>query len=131
MRNRIDLIVETVNINLQFFNLVEEFILSDFSLNFYLDPSIVPSLCQMDCVILLMSQLHDLIMVSISFPDSAYKLLPVSFQIIHKTTYLLLGCPKLLTILARTFLPLAPFILCLLKGCQSTNISALTIMEHL
>ena len=110
---------------------MEEFILSDFISNFYHDPSIVPSLCQMDCIISLMSQLHDLIMVSISFPDSMYKLLPASFQSIRKTTYLILGCPKLFTILACTFLPLAPLILCLLKSYQNTNISALTIMEHL
>ena len=131
MRNQIDLIVEAVNINLQFFNLVKEFILSDFSPNFYHDPSIVPSLCQTDCVISLMSQLHDLIMVSISFPDSTYKLLPTVFQSTHKTTYIILSYPKLITILVRTHLPLAPFILCLLKGYQNTNISALTIIEHL
>jgi len=111
--------------------MAEEFILSDFSPNFCHDLSIVPSLCQTDYVILLTSQLHDLIMVSISFPDSAHKLLPVSFQSIHKTTYLILGCPQPFTILARMFLPLAPFILCLLNSCQNTNISALTIMEHL
>ena len=131
MRNQIDLIVEAVNINLQFFNLVKEFILSNFSSNCCHDPSIVPSLCQTDCIISFTSQLHDLIMVRISFPASTYKLLPVVFQSTHKTTYIILSCPKLITILVCTLLPLAPFIQCLPKGCQGTNISALAILKQL
>jgi len=131
VRNQIELIVEAVNINLQFFNLAEEFILCDFSSNSYHDPSIVPSLSQTECVISLTSQPHDLLMVSISFPDSTYKLLPTVFQSTHKTTYIILSCPKLLTILARMLLPLELFIQCLLKGCQGTNISALAILKHL
>ena len=44
MRNRIELIVEALNINLQLLNLAEEFILSDVRSNSYHDPSIVPGL---------------------------------------------------------------------------------------
>ena len=131
MRNRIELIVEAVNINLQFFNLVEEFILSDVRSNSCHDPSIVLGLSQTECVISLTSQLHDLLMASISFPDNTYELLPTVFQSTHKTTYIILSYPKLLTILACTLLPLELFIQCLPKGYQGTNISALAILKHL
>ena len=70
-------------------------------------------------------------MVSISFPDSTYKLLPVVFQSTHKTTYIISSYPKLLTILARTLLPCELFLQCLPKGCQGTNISALAILKQL
>jgi len=70
-------------------------------------------------------------MVSISFPDSTYKLLPVVFQSTHKTTNIILSCPKLITILARTLLPLELFIQCLPKGYQGTDINALAILKQL
>ena len=105
MRNRIELIVEALNINLQLLNLAEEFILSDVRSNSYHDPSIVPGLSQIECIMSLMSQLHDLLMASISFPDNTYELLPTVFQSTHKTTDIILSYPKLLTILTCTLLP--------------------------
>ena len=75
--------------------------------------------------------MHDLLMVSISFPDNTYKLLPVVFQSTHKTINIISSYPKLLTILARTLLPLELFIQCLPKGYQGTDISALAILKHL